>query len=105
MLYNTDAVDVVIRHINQKQLDDILESISEKISYLCESNIAAIERQMNEVVSAFTELQKKTEAMFANITPDAMADGQFSEERLVKAYTNQMKGDADESVEQTERMD
>ena len=63
-------------------------------------------------VSAFTELQKKTEAMFANITPDdiskltsAMADGQFSEERLVKAYTNQMKGDADESVEQTERMD
>ncbi len=112
LLYNTDAVDVVIRHINQKQLDDILESISEKISYLCESNIAAIERQMNEVVSAFTELQKKTEAMFANITPDdiskltsAMADGQFSEERLVKAYTNQMKGDADESVEQTERMD
>ena len=106
LLYNTDAVDVVIRHINQKQLDDILESISEKISYLCESNIAAIERQMNEVVSAFTELQKKT------ITPDdiskltsAMADGQFSEERLVKAYTNQMKGDADESVEQTERMD
>jgi len=101
LLYNTDAVDVVIRHI-----------ISEKISYLCESNIAAIERQMNEVVSAFTELQKKTEAMFANITPDdiskltsAMADGQFSEERLVKAYTNQMKGDADESVEQTERMD
>lgn len=72
----------------------------------------SIERQMNEVVSAFTELQKKTEAMFANITPDdiskltsAMADGQFSEERLVKAYTNQMKGDADESVEQTERMD
>lgn len=59
LLYNTDAVDVVIRHINQKQLDDILESISEKISYLCESNIAAIERQMNEVVSAFTELQKK----------------------------------------------
>ena len=112
LLYNTDAVDVVIRHINQKQLDDILESISEKISYLCESNISAIERQMNEVVSAFTELQKKTEAMFANITPDdiskltsAMADGQFSEERLVKAYTNQMKGDADESVEQTERMD
>lgn len=72
LLYNTDAVDVVIRHINQKQLDDILESISEKISYLCESNIAAIERQMNEVVSAFTELQKKTEAMFANITPDDM---------------------------------
>lgn len=112
LLYNTDAVDVVIRHVNQKQLDDILESISEKISYLCESNIAAIERQMNEVVSAFTELQKKTEAMFANITPDdiskltsAMADGQFSEERLVKAYTNQMKGDADEPVEQTERMD
>lgn len=68
---------------------------------------------MNEVVSAFTELQKKTEAMFANITPDdiskltsAMADGQFSEERLVEAYTNQMlKGDADESVEQAKRMD
>ena len=113
LLYNTDAVDIVVRHVNQKQLDDILESISEKISYLCESNIAAIERQMNEVVSAFTELQKKTEAMFANITPDdiskltsAMADGQFSEERLVEAYTNQMlKGDADESVEQAKRMD
>ena len=111
--YNTDAVDIVVRHVNKKQLDDILESISEKISYLCESNIAAIERQMNEVVSAFTELQKKTEAMFANITPDdiskltsAMADGQFSEERLVEAYTNQMlKGDADESVEQAKRMD
>ena len=89
-----------------------IDSISEKNSYLWESNIAAIERQMTEVVSAFTELQKKTEAMFANITPDdiskltsAMADGQFSEERLVKAYTNQMKGDTDESVEQTERMD
>lgn len=111
LLYNTDAVDVVVQHINRKQLDDILESISDKVNYLCDSNVAAIERQMNDVVSAFTELQKKTEAMFANITPDdisklasAMADDQFSEERLVKAYTNQMKGESDEPVEQAERM-
>ena len=90
LLYNTDAVDVVIRHINQKQLDDILESISEKISYLCESNIAAIERQMNEVVSAFTELQKKTEAMFANITPDDFSVV-FSNRFKRKDYVNTLK--------------
>lgn len=63
LLYNTDAVDVVIRHINQKQLDDILESISEKISYLCESNIAATEVVRLDDVSVNLDNYSTTEQM------------------------------------------
>ena len=46
LLYNTDAVDVVIRHINQKQLDDILESISETITTRTLSSVESLRLPM-----------------------------------------------------------
>lgn len=99
LLYNTNAFETVLGHIDMTQFNNILESISEKIGYLCDSNIAAIEHQMKEVMAAFSDLVEKSENLFSGITQEdigkitsAFADGQFSEEKLVKAYAAQLRG-------------
>lgn len=112
LIYNTDAVAMVSKHISSAQFDEILRAIDEKIDYICNTNITAIEKQMQQLAASFEDVSKKMAEMFASVAPDdiskltsALAGGQFSEERLVEAYMNRMKGDADEPVEQAERMD
>ena len=93
IIYCTDAVEFVRQHINAEQLNEITASINKKISYLCNTNIMNIQKQIMELVSSFETMQKKTTDMFANFTPDDMTkilsafeDGKFSEEKLVEAY-------------------
>lgn len=112
LIYNTDAVAMVSKHISSAQFDEILRAIDEKIDYICNTNITAIEKQMQQLAASFEDVSKKMAEMFASVAPDdiskltsALAGGQFSEERLVEAYMNRMKGDADEPVEQAECMD
>ncbi len=112
LLYNTDAVDLVMKHINKKQLDDMLSAIGNKINYLCDSNISAIEKNLQEVVTAFIDLQEKSAAVLKKVDPDDLSklvsevsDGRPIEERIVKAYASQMLGGQNEPVEQAERVD
>lgn len=94
LVYGTDAVDVVLKHVNKAQLQDILNSIDSKIEYICDSNISAIEKQMQAVITSFEDMQRKTEELFSGIDADDIAKlvgavgstGGVDEEKLVKAY-------------------
>lgn len=93
IIYCTDAVKFVCQFINTEQLDEITASINKKISYLCNTNVMNIQKQIMELVSSFEIMQQKTTDMFANLTPEdvtkvlsAFEDGKFSEEKLVEAY-------------------
>jgi len=94
LVYGTDAVDVVLKHVSQAQLQDILNAIECKIEYLCDSNISAIEQQMREVAASFGDMQKKTEEVFSNIGTEDIEklvrainiNGNVDEEKLVNAF-------------------
>lgn len=98
IIYNSDAVDFVCQNINMQQLREITASIDRKISYMCNTNVMNIQKQMMELVSAFEDMQQKTTDMFSNFTPDdlvkimgAIDDGGLSEEKVVRAYLEQTK--------------
>lgn len=99
ILYNSDVVDVVCQNINMNQLREIAASIDRKISYLCNTNIMSIQKQMTELVSAFEEMQRKTADMFANFTPDDMTkivsafdNNGFDTDKIVASYLEQTRG-------------
>lgn len=98
IVYNSDAVDFVCQNINMQQLREITASIDRKISYLCNTNVMNIQKQMMELVSAFENMQQKTADMFANFTPEdltkimgALNEGGLDEEKIVRAYLEQTK--------------
>lgn len=104
IIYNSDAVDFVCQNINMQQLREITASIDRKISYLCNTNVMNIQKQMMALVSAFEDMQQKTTDMFSNFTPDdlvkimgAIDDGGLNEEKAVKAYLEQTKPTETES--------
>lgn len=101
LVYDTDAYDFVTAHVDERQLNMLDAAIYEKLAYLCDSNTAGFERKMQDAVHAFEELQEKLMDLFSGIDHDdmtklasAVANGQFSEERLVQAYAAEMKKDA-----------
>lgn len=97
ILYRTDAVDMVCGQINGAQLNEIISSINKKIEYMCNSNAMMIQNRMNALVSAFEDMQGKTEELFKGISADdiskiasAVADGSLNEEKIVEAYLNKI---------------
>lgn len=101
LIYHTDAIDEVLRRVNEQQFNEIIASINAKISHLASANIEAINKQMNELYTAFDNLQKQLEAVFSGIDPSdltklvgALGDKGIDEEKIVKAYINQKTGEA-----------
>lgn len=106
LAYGTDAFDFVLGSINAEQYNAVVDAIDDKLSYLCDTNVAGIEQKMYDAITAFDQLQGKLAELFNGVSAEDMAkvastvvDGQFSEERLVKAYAEQMKRNTDESGE------
>ena len=98
ILYQTDAVAFVVSHINKSQLQEITTAINHKISYLCNSNIQQVQKQMGDFLTAFETLQGKMTNLFSNLTPDdvtrligAINDGGLDESKIVSAYLKQTK--------------
>ena len=93
LIYCSDLVYVVMNHINRCQLEEIVQSIDMKIKHLSDAKIDAITKQMNELYTAFDNLEKQLESIFSGISPDdmtkivgAISDGTFDDSRLISAY-------------------
>ncbi len=69
----TDIIDLVCSRINGAQLNEIVASINRKVEFLCDSNALMIKRQVNDLISAFNDLQARTEGMFNGISSDDIA--------------------------------
>lgn len=107
ILYNSDIVDFVCKSINMPQLQEIVSSINRKLSYMCETNTVAVQNRLNELVSAFEDMQKKTDDIFSGITQDDMArligaigDAGMTEDKVVESYLRQTK--VQDAVAETE---
>ncbi len=98
LIYCTDAVDTVLREINYQQFNEILKSIDAKIENRAQANIEAINKQMNELYSAFNNLQKQLEEMFSGVKSEnfnallgAFGNGELNEDKIVEAYLSHSK--------------
>lgn len=100
LVYCTDAVNVVMENINRVQLDEIIEAINDKIDNIAQANIEAVNKQMNELYSAFDNLQEQMTGIFAGIGTDeiskligAISGDKFDEDKLIQAYIDKKNGD------------
>lgn len=98
LIYETDAVDVVCEHINERQFQEIVASIKRRVNYVCESKVTLIQQKAEEMFTAFERLQEQSENMFDNVSKEdiqkllgAVANGSFNEDAIVKAYLAQTK--------------
>lgn len=96
LVYCTDAVNVVVSNINTAQLEEIIDAIDAKIDNITQANIEAINKQMNELYSAFNNLQEQMSGIFSDIGTDeigkligAIVGDKFDETKLVQAYIDQ----------------
>ncbi len=112
LVYNTDAFDMVLQYIDMRQLNEIVDAISDKVDNLAQANIEAVNRQMNELYSAFNTLQERLGSIFNNIDPKdisalvgAISNSHIDEEKLVHAYTNQSKTDEVQNGAQDSKAD
>ena len=93
LIYNTDAVDVVMKHINTVQFNDIIDSINTKINCTLQADMDTINKQMRNIYDSFYEMQRNIERIFSNIQSEdlsnlihALSGKNFDESKLVQAY-------------------
>ena len=106
ILYCTDIVNFIRGHADQEQVDEIINAIHRKVDYLCNTNVRAIQSKLNELISSFDNLQSKTADVFNNISSDDVAklasvlsSGELREEKIVAAYMDRVKADAQEKAD------
>ena len=105
MVYGTDAVDAVCAVIDTTQLQEIVNSINDKIRFLCDSKATMIQERINDVLSTMEEMRDNTKSIFDGITQDdlknlmgAITSNGMDEQKLVQAYIEQSKS-KDEQAE------
>ena len=101
LIYSSDAIETVLNYVSHQQFNEIMASIDAKINNLAQSNIEAMNKQMNELYTAFANLQSQMEGMFAGVNPDnfnaligAFGNGGLDEEKLVDAYLAKTKAES-----------
>ena len=106
ILYCTDIVNFVRGHADKEQVDEIIKAIHQKVEYLCNTNVRAIQSKLNELISSFDNLQSKTADVFDNISSEdvaklasVLASGELSEDKIVAAYMDRVKADAQEKAD------
>lgn len=100
MVYNSDIVSFVVQYVEHMQFNAMLAAIDHKIEHQAQSNIEALNKQMNEVVAGLSALEKNLSGIFGGVDNEtitkiagAIADGSFDESKLVKAFTENADSD------------
>lgn len=105
LVYCTDAVDMVLKHINVEQLNEITKAIDAKIAYYKDVNTKGTERRLDELITQIEAMYDKIVAI-SEITPDELrgvvdAIGGIDEAALARAvFAEGHKGDAEDDSNQ-----
>lgn len=101
LIYSSDAVETVLNCVSHQQFNEIMASIDAKINNLAQSNIEAMNKQMNELYTAFANLQSQMEGLFSGVKTDdfsalisAFGNGGLNEDKLVEAYLAKTKSES-----------
>lgn len=93
LIYSSDIISFVVQHVESGQFNAMLAAIDTKIEHQAQNNIEALNKQMNEVVSGLSALERNLSGIFGGIDNDtiskvagAIANGSFDENKLVEAF-------------------
>lgn len=100
LVYSSDIVSTVVQIVEHGQFNAMLAAIDRKIEHQAQNNIEALNKQMNEVVAGLSTLEQNLSGIFGGVDNDtiakiagAIADGNFDENKLVKAFSKEMSKD------------
>lgn len=100
MVYSSDIVSFVVQYVEHGQFNAMLAAIDRKIEHQAQSNIEALNKQMNEVIAGFDALERNLSSIFGGVDNEtitkiagAIANGNFDENKLVKAFAEEMNTD------------
>ena len=100
MVYGTDAVDAVCTAIDTTQLQEIVNSINDKIRFLCNSKANLIQERINAVLETMEKMSNSTKDIFGGLSQDdlkalmgAITEHGLSEQKIVEAYMEQKKAE------------
>lgn len=101
IVYSSDIVSFVVQYVEHGQFNAMLAAIDRKIEHQAQSNIEALNKQMNEVIAGFDTLEKNMSNIFGGVDNEtitkiagAIANGSFDENKLVRAFTEDTSSDS-----------
>lgn len=93
LIYRTDAYLKVEEHINPIQFKEIREAIDVKIEHILKSNVEAVNKQINEMLSSMGNIQEQFSSLLGDVDGEdikgligAITNGKIDEGKLMKAY-------------------
>lgn len=96
LLYQTDLIPTVMKEVNTRQFNEMMQAIDEKIRYRAESNSERIVSKMNTIAARVNELVEQAEMLFDGISKDdiaklasALANANIDEEKIVHLLMEQ----------------
>ena len=96
MVYGTYAVDAVCAVIDTTQLQEIVNSINDKIRFLCDSKANLIQERINAVLETMEEMSNSTKDIFGGLSQNdlaalmsAITEHGLDEKKIVEAYLEQ----------------
>jgi hypothetical protein len=108
LVYNTDAYETVLEHVNSVQLNNMVASIEMRVEYECDSNISLFQSKMTKLLESFDAMQKSTKSLFEGFSQESldaivaaaetMQDGVVNEEKIVNAYMDRVQKDASDNI-------
>lgn len=110
LIYNTDAVELVMGHINRNQYEEIVSAIQSRIDHERRIMENALVEKMNELVDRTTAYMQQSEALFGSVDSKDMSSliknladmGKIDEDKLVHALIESKYNDCIEDVSHDE---
>lgn len=100
MVVQSGAVEMVLNYINYVQFNELVKAIDSKLQNTADANIQAFITKLDGVTTAFSDMQAKMEQMFSGVDTEdigklvgAIANGDNTEEGIVKSYLELVKKD------------
>lgn len=100
MVIRSGAVEMVLNHINYMQFNELVKAIDSKLQNTADANIQAFITKLDNVTTAFSDMQTEMEKMFSGVDSEdigklvgAIVNGDNTEEGIVKSYLELVKKD------------
>ena len=105
LLYGTDLWEDIISLIYDAQFNMIVQSVNQRVSYRLDTNKAAFERGVNEVMDGLMQLGEQFNTVMADVEPgdvkrmiEAIGENGIDEEKIVKAVVSEQNKARDNVV-------
>lgn len=93
LVMKSGLTEFILPQINEMQYNQIIDSIRDKVDYVCDSNISKLSNSVSQIVESVKDLKERAERLFDGI-PDgeirsfinSFAGGQNIEQMAIEEY-------------------